>query len=181
MSTLLQKKELRRAILRCLRAIPGAERDAASARLRHRLAPLLEGNPKNVAIYAAMPHEVDLLPLVREYPQHRFCFPRCENNRSMNFHIVTSPEEELQPGAYGILTPDTSCEILPPEQLDVIIVPGVAFTEAGERLGYGGGYYDTYLPRCCHATIAAAAFHQQMVPYLPTEAHDLRIPHIFTL
>ena len=168
-------------MLRCLRAIPGAERNAASACLRQRLAPLLEGNPKNVAIYAAMPHEVDLLPLVREYPQHRFGFPRCESNRRMNFHLVTSPEKELLPGAYGILTPDKSCEILHPEQMELIIVPGVAFTAAGERLGYGGGYYDTYLPRCPHATIAAAAFHQQMVPHIPTEAHDLRIPHIFTL
>lgn len=180
MSTILQKKELRRAILRSLRAIPGAERDAASACLRQRLAPLLEGTPKNVAIYAAMPHEVDLLPLVTEYPQHRFAFPRCESNRRMNFHLVTCPEKELLPGAYGILTPSESCEILPPEQLEVIIVPGVAFTTAGERLGYGGGYYDTYLPLCSRATIAAVAFHQQIVPSIPTEAHDLHIPHIFT-
>ncbi len=180
MSTDLQKKELRRAILRSLRAIPGAERDAASACLRQRLAPLLEGNPKNVAIYAAMPHEVDLLPLVSKYPQHRFAFPRCESNRRMNFHLVTIPEKELLPGAYGILTPGESCQVLRPEQLELIIVPGVAFTAAGERLGYGGGYYDTYLPHCSHATIAAVAFHQQIVPTIPTEEHDLRIPHIFT-
>ena len=66
------------------------------------------------------------------------------------------------------------------EEIDLLIVPGVAFTREGKRMGYGGGYYDRFIPLCTNARIIALAFSEQLVDFLPTEAHDLPIPELIT-
>ncbi len=178
----MDKAALRTAVLSRLRARSAAQRRADSARLRQQLAPHLGGS-LCIALYAPLPHEVDLLPLLREYPQHRYAFPRCLPGRELAFHEVADPANELVPGAMGILAPRTEQPRLAPEELNLVLVPGLAFTEAGERLGYGGGYYDRYLPRCTQAKLLALAFAEQILPpgCIPTEAHDLRLPCILHL
>lgn len=177
------KQELRRTMLSRLRAAAAQDPTGRrSAALRRLLAPLLCcERPLTVAVYAALPHEVDLLPLLEEYPRHRFCFPRCGAQHRMAFHHVTDPAEQLAPAALGIPAPAEGLPVVAPQDFDLVLVPGLAFTEAGERLGYGGGYYDRFLPLCTHAQIAAAAFAEQMLPHVPTDEHDVAIPHIIHL
>lgn len=164
-----------------LRAIPAEQRTVRSAALRSGLRDMLSGpEPLNVAIYAALPHEVDLQPLLQEYPQHHYAFPRCGKGGSMQFHLVTNSELQLRPGAMGIPTPLPELPVIPPQHLHLIIVPGVAFSPDGARLGYGGGYYDRYLPLCPGAIRVATIYPEQLVSYIPTESHDLRIPHLIT-
>lgn len=177
------KQELRRTMLSTLKAAavqdPTGRRSAA---LRRLLAPLLRSErPLTVAVYAALPHEVDLLPLLEEYPRHRFCFPRCGAQHRMAFHRVTDPASQLAPAALGIPAPAEALPVVAPQEFDLVLVPGLAFTEAGARLGYGGGYYDRFLPLCTNAHIAAAAFAEQMLPHVPTDKHDIAIPHIIHL
>lgn len=64
--------------------------------------------------------------------------------------------------------------------LDLIIVPGVAFSTSGDRLGYGKGYYDRFFNNLLiaqkhHATTVALAFKEQIVPYIPTDSHDIKM------
>ncbi len=187
METRLQKAELRRRILTQLKSGHPAQRAADSAALRARLSPILAereqtlARPLTVALYAPLPHEVNLMPLLHEHPQHRYAFPRCLPGRQLAFHGVGSPAEDLVPGDMGILTPRASLPCLEPEAIDLLLVPGVAFTESGERLGYGGGYYDNFIPRCRNARILALAFAQQMVSGIPCEAHDLCLPQVLHL
>lgn len=177
-----QKKIQRQEVLTRLRAIPAATREEYSARLRRLLSPHLEGAAcKNIALYYPLPHEVNLLPLPQEYPQHRFAFPRCMPGRQLQFHHVTVPDAQMKPGAMGIPAPALHLPVIDAEAFDIIIVPGVAFTHAGARLGYGGGYYDRYLPRCTNAKALALAFPEQMVGHIATEAHDLPLPLVITL
>lgn len=174
-----QKAALRRGVLARLRAIAPDERARRSAELRRALRPLLGVRESlRVALYAALPHEVDLLPLLREHPQHAYYFPRCLPGRRLSFHRVIDPESDLKPGALNIPTPDDELPALEPEFFDLVLVPGVAFSEAGERLGYGGGYYDRWLPRCRRARLIALLFREQVVDSLPREAHDLLIPQL---
>lgn len=175
------KSTLRRQALLTLRGILSHRRETASAALRQRLAQYLEGRPPcTLGIYAPLPHEVDLLPLLREMPQHTYAFPVAGAQRSMCFRAVRCPQEELQPARFGLREPLPTCPLVPPEALDLIVIPGLAFTASGARLGYGGGYYDTFLPLCPQAERLALAFAEQMLPHIPTEPHDLPVPLIFT-
>ncbi len=184
MEARLQKATLRQAVLARLRAKDSAQRAAESAALRALLSPILAEmeqaltRPLRIALYAPLPHEVDLMPLLQEHPQHCYAFPRCLRGRQLAFHCVQNPTSELAAGAMGILTPGATLPCLAPQEIDLLLVPGVAFTPAGARLGYGGGFYDTFIPRCCNARLLALAFAEQMVESLPTEAHDLQLPQV---
>ncbi len=187
MDRVAAKKSLRATVLSRLKARASAQRAADSAALRALVSSVLAemesslSRPLHVALYAALPHEVDLLPLLREHPQHCYAFPRCQHQRQMSFHVVRAPEEELRPGAMGILTPLPHLRAMEPEEIDLMLVPGVAFTKQGERLGYGGGFYDTIMPRCPQARLLAVAFAEQVVEQLPTEEHDIRLPQVLHL
>lgn len=172
------KQALRADIMRTLRALPGAYVQEKSARLRRAAESYWQGAGMRICLYAPMAHEVDLLPLLREHPEHEYYLPRCLPKRRLSFHRVLTPEHDLLPGAWGILEPRPELPELPPEQAELILVPGVAFTPRGQRLGYGGGYYDRYLPRCPQARTLALALAEQMQPELPTDAHDCTIGHV---
>lgn len=174
------KTAVRQRVLAKLKAAAAADpQGLRSAALRRRLAPLLAGEtPLTVALYAPLPHEVDLLPLLTEHPQHRYVFPRCLKGHRLEFRVVHDPAADMEPAAMGIPAPTAACPAVEPQEIDLIIVPGVAFTPSGDRLGYGGGFYDRYLPLCTRARLLACAFEEQMLDTLPTEAHDLRLPLI---
>ena len=173
------KSEVRREVLAKLQAMEPAERAKSSAELRAALAPYLRVTEGlKVGIYLSMPHEVDLRPLLREYPQHQSAAPRCYHGGRMEFLQVRDIAQDTETGRYGIATPLPHLPRFAPEQLDILLIPGVAFTTKGERLGYGGGYYDRYIPQCTHAQLVAPAFSCQQRQELPTDAHDVRIPHI---
>lgn len=177
------KKELRQRVLAQLQA--AAANDTAGRRstaLRSLLKDILENKPTlHIALYHPLPHEVNLLPLLQEYPQHHYYFPRCLPKRQMEFRKVVSPKDDFIQGHMGIAEPCAHCQIISPEKLDILIMPGVAFTRAGKRLGYGGGYYDRYVPRCTNASIMSLAFAEQLVNDLPQEEHDVVVPHIICL
>lgn len=151
-----------------------------SERLRKKLEPMLQGGSLCIGIYAPLPHEVNLLPLLHEHPQHRYAFPLCLPEHQLKFHVVKDTAIDLEPGVMGIPAPAKHTPAVMPEEIDLLIVPGVAFTRSGDRIGYGGGYYDRFIPRCNKANILALAFPEQIYDNLPTEAHDLRIPLIIT-
>ena len=82
---------------------------------------------------------------------------------------VDGPDLRVQPGDVD------------PASLDVVVVPGLAFTADGRRLGQGGGHYDRFLPRLRPGCVTiGAAFAEQVVDDLPTEPHDVRLTHVAT-
>jgi 5-formyltetrahydrofolate cyclo-ligase len=88
---------------------------------------------------------------------------------------------ELEIGHYGIREPKReSIRPVPGEEIDVILVPAVAFDRRGHRIGYGGGYYDRFLPEVPRAVRIGAAFSCQIVPRVPEDPHDLPVDRIVT-
>lgn len=167
-----------------LRALPAAYVQAASAELRELLLPLLEGR-RHVCLYAPLPHEVNLLPLLHEAPGRHYYFPRCLPGRKMVFQRVQDAERELIPGAMGIRAPMRSLPDIAPQDVELIVVPGLAFEPQGAgatRLGYGGGYYDRYLPLLPPtAHTVSLALPEQISPDLPTDRYDVPVQTLLTL
>ena len=96
--------------------------------------------------------------------------------------LLTDYDLELSPGTYGILEPtEEYIRPISPEEIDLIIVPGVAFDRLGSRLGFGGGFYDNFLKRLPSSTTRIAlAFQLQIVEQVPCEEKDQPVDIIIT-
>ena len=97
----------------------------------------------------------------------------------MDFRILTS-FDELETVYIDLLEPIVEqTESIGKEQIDLLIVPGVVFSNDGYRIGFGGGYYDRYMTDYKGATISLA-FHSQVNHEVPIEAHDIPVQKIIT-
>jgi 5-formyltetrahydrofolate cyclo-ligase len=83
-------------------------------------------------------------------------------------------------GPLGALEPPPAAPEVPPAEIDAIVVPGVAFSADGHRLGRGGGYYDATLAALPHALRVGLAFDVQVLPDVPRELHDARLDVLVT-
>lgn len=112
------------------------------------------------------------------------CFPQVCGNELRIFEIKFL--SELLPGAYGIMEPGETVQLSPRRRIassdiDLILLPGLAFDEQGYRLGSGYAFYDRFLKTTRpDALRVALAFESQVLPLLPREEHDERIDILLT-
>lgn len=134
-----------------------------------------------VAVYDAQPFEVPLAEFVLELSGRgvQCVYPRvAKGSRELVFHVVS---EDWVKGPFGIREPSSRSPVRALGDIDVFIVPGVAFTRDGRRLGRGGGYYDATLARRGPgAQTIGVVFDCNVVADLPTEPHDLRVDFLCT-
>ena len=133
-------------------------------------------------LYGASTEEAD--PSVLEFALRergvRIAYPRVAGPYSLSLHWVDSAEV-LQPGAFGLLEPLADAPPAPLDQLAVIVVPGIAFDADGNRLGFGGGYYDTLLAGAeSPPPTVGFAFDEQVVDEVPHEDHDRPLDIVVT-
>ena len=102
-----------------------------------------------------------------------------EEDNSYNASRVEDLEESLDTGRFGIREPRSNAPAIPLKQLDLVLVPAVAFDLCGARLGRGHGYYDRLLAHVCGIR-CGVAFDQQIVDELPAEPHDISMDVIVT-
>ena len=93
---------------------------------------------------------------------------------------IQRPKTELVRHPYGMLEPSETCPLFPTEQLQLIVVPGIAFDRRGYRLGYGKGFYDRFLTKCPDAVAIGLAYEIQLVEDTFPQAWDVPVQHIFT-
>jgi 5-formyltetrahydrofolate cyclo-ligase len=99
----------------------------------------------------------------------------------LEFGIVADLDRDVAPGYQGIPEPRAHCPPVAIRTVDWVLVPGVAFDDAGRRVGYGGGYYDRLLPSLPAAVPRiAGAFDLQLVARVPSDAHDIAVDAIVT-
>lgn len=132
---------------------------------------------KNIGIYFSYRHEVETISLIKEIISEKNIYAPKIHGRDMNFIKITNLSN-LVKNQYGILEPIGN-EIVNKKQLDLLIVPLVAYDKDYNRLGYGGGYYDRFLMDYQGQTIGLA-FSFQKVQHLAIEDYDLPLDMIIT-
>lgn len=133
-----------------------------------------------LALYSPVNNEVctNRLLTVALAQGKQVCFPRvC--GETMQF-VALDSVAELQPGAFGVAEP-VGQNVLSVGQIDLIVVPGVAFDRNGFRLGYGKGFYDRELSLVSPATVSIGLCYDfQLCERLPIEDHDQSLDYIAT-
>ncbi len=165
-------------------AHPESERIAKSGRIAEKLFSLPEfKKAKTILFYASTKHEVHTHEMiVRALLQgKRVAVPLTD----MKCHCLHLSEVkslgDLAAGRFGILEPTKETfRPVQPGEVDLVIVPGIAFDSHGNRIGYGMGFYDSLLRQMRHAKAIALAFEFQVVDEIPAEAHDVRVHHVVT-
>lgn len=175
----VSKDSLRASVLALRRSLDTTEVLKRSAVVQERfLRESAYREAKSVALYAGSSDEVQTGLIQKDALKcgKEIFYPRVvDNNPYLAFYRVSS-NEDLSPGAYGMLEPKVGIGLSekPASEIDLIVVPGVAFDPHGARIGYGKGYYDRALA-AYEGTVSALAFDLQVVEEVPTEAHDVRM------
>ena len=177
-----EKRALRKQMLAKLRALPAAHLEQAGrAVATHLRAHLLPGDI--VALFASLPHEISTGTIdaaCREVGATRLC-PRI-HNEALVFHQLPSdlPAAQMPLGAFHVPTPDASWPAVPLAHATLILVPGVAFDDAGHRMGYGRGFYDRALAAVPSRAERAVGLHldEQRLPHVPTDPHDIPLARL---
>lgn len=174
-------KESHRRRIRALLPLPPDVRGEKSARLCDAIANTEAWrNARTVIFFAPQFREPDVEMLWNHAAGRTIGYPRVEDDR-LGLYGVASPFE-LQPGQWGLREPAADpARAVAPDSIDLILVPGIAFTRAGARLGRGGGYYDRLLsalpPGACKIGVC---FDAQILPDLPILSHDQHVDFVAT-
>jgi 5-formyltetrahydrofolate cyclo-ligase len=132
-----------------------------------------------IAMFSALPGEPDITPLLALFPQRTFVFPRI-NEEEMEFYVVRSLNDDLVKGSWNILEPTQSCAMIESKKIDLFLCPGMAFTNTGQRLGKGRGYYDRYFYRHANKGLRyGVTFSEMIFPELPHDQHDVMMLRVF--
>lgn len=180
------KAALRRSILAKRDALPVAQRARSSAAITAHLLDLpAVAAARAVLAYLSFGSECDTQALVDALLAHgkQLILPRVDRaNRRLELFRVSDPRAQTAAGTWGIRepVPERSVPAIRKEA-SVVLVPGVAFTPSGDRLGYGGGFYDRLLAAWPgRPPVIAAAFAIQIVGSLPMGPDDVRIDLVVT-
>lgn len=171
----MTKSELRKAMRSLNRGVEAARRAAVSLQLVARVESLpFFAQARTVGLYCALPDEPDLSSALERWrAAKRLVVPRVEGDAMRFFEY---DPRRLVPGAFGILEPGPDARLCSPGEIDLLLVPGVAFTAGGLRCGRGKGYYDRYLAQSgFRAVKIGVCFAHQLVDALPAEPHDIRM------
>lgn len=180
----MTKEEARRLARARLAAIPPGARERAGEAIAARVWSIPRvAEARAILLYAALPSEVPTAALAREARRRGVVvtYPRClPETREMRIHRVAT-EAELEAGSHGLREPAERCPLLSLEEVDVALVPGLAWDRAGRRLGRGAGYYDRlFARREWRGFRCGLFFAAQEAASLPTDPWDARLEAVAT-
>lgn len=150
--------------------------------ITHLLSMDILNQAESVMVYMDFKNEVRTQELIEHLltAGKSIILPLIDHNEIIPYRI--SSLGDLKQGTFGILEPDKNkCEPFDAQQIDFVILPGVGFDRAGNRLGFGKGYYDRFfLQLKADVKRAALAYDFQIVPRIPAAPHDIPMHYIIT-
>ena len=176
------KAALRRQVRESLRTITPETRAETS----RELCALLALQPiwacaNSVLCFAPLAGEPDITPTIEDALRANKVVALPRYDLETGAYVASTIEAWTQciPGQFGALEPAAGCPAIPLNQLDLVLVPGIAFDLAGRRLGRGKGFYDRLLAEV-RGHKCGVAFDEQVVAEVPEEPHDVRVDSILT-
>jgi 5-formyltetrahydrofolate cyclo-ligase len=176
----MTKAELRREMRRHLQTL-----GAARATKSRAICAAIGAHPgflcsERIAIFSPLPGEPDVEQLWQEGAP-KFCYPRVVGSEIEFVDVLR--RGDLAPSAWNsaVREPPLAGTCVMPPGIDLILVPGLAFTRDGQRLGRGGGFYDRFLAQLPARTLKiGVCFDLQLVESIPVEAHDRPVNAVVT-
>ena len=171
------KSELRKQVLHEMKALPREQKQAMDQALTDQFLehPFYQ-EAKIIATYLSFPHEFQTQELIEQALKDgkKVLIPKTYPKGRMDF-VVYDPQQ-LVKTSFGLLEPQGDLEVVDASQIDLIHVPGLAFTTEGYRIGYGGGYYDRYLEQFSGHTLSTV-YPCQIQDFSP-ENHDIPVQEV---
>lgn len=174
---MIDKKELRRKIKNMRLMLTEAEKVAAAEYVFSKL----EETPQfmmadHILVYHSLPDELTTHSFIEKWAgRKRFYLPRVNG---VNLDILPYDKSRLELGSFHIEEP-TGDDLVDLDEIELIIIPAVAYDRKGNRLGRGKGYYDRLL-QSTRATKIGVAYHFQLLDAIPAEPHDVPVDIVIT-
>lgn len=175
---MIEKKELRKEMLAKRDAMASDEKETYDAGICAQIEAIInERDIKVVHTYLPMGSEINIAPLIEKMLAAGITVvnPKALKQRKLQ-NLVLKSLDELEGGIYGTQHPAGNVEYT--GDFDLFIIPGLAFDKNNYRLGYGSGYYDTYLVTQPNAYKLGICYPFQVVDRVPTEAHDVQLDKV---
>ena len=173
------KSKLRKQVLQEMKAVPQKQKIVMDQALTERFLnhPFYQ-EAKTIATYLSFPHEFQTQELIEQALKDgkKVLIPKTYPKGRME-SVVYHPQQ-LAKTSFGLLEPQGDLEVVEPSQIDLIHVPGLAFTTEGYRIGYGGGYYDRYLEHFAGHTMST--IYPCQVQEFNFENHDIPVQEVLT-
>ncbi|RRN46418.1 5-formyltetrahydrofolate cyclo-ligase [Streptococcus halitosis] len=171
------KSKLRKQVLQEMKALSQEKKQAMDQALTERfLNHPVYHEAKVVATYLSFPHEFQTQELIEQALKDgkKVLIPKTYPKGRMEF-VVYDPQQ-LKKTSFGLLEPQGDLKVVDASQIDLIHVPGLAFTREGYRIGYGGGYYDRYLENFAGQTMSTI-YPCQIQTFNP-DSHDIPVQEV---
>lgn len=179
-----KKKDLRNIILNKRNSIDNNTKEEMDREIFNRLINLdLYKEAKNIFIYLSFGSEIDTNPIIDRALEDgkEVYIPKIYKSNKEMKAIRLNSFEDLEENSMGILEPKDDSNFIDKENIDLIIVPGAVFDLEGNRIGYGGGYYDRFLSNIKDKrNKVALAYDLQIVENIEAEEHDIKVDYIIT-
>lgn len=173
----IKKDEIRKQILEKRSNLSLEEVDKKSELIIENLTPYLK-NAQNIMIFTDMKNEVRITKLIELYPEKNFFISKIVNSKNREMKINKYNENELILHKFGYYE-SSSDDFYDEKILDIVIVPALAFDSSKNRIGFGGGYYDTFLNKVReknkNTLFIGVCYDFQMIEEVPIEGHDITL------
>jgi 5-formyltetrahydrofolate cyclo-ligase len=175
-----RKRAIRRAAIQRRDLLGASERSAKSEQITERVLALPEVvGARTVMVFWSFGSEVQTAALIERLHEagKRVVLPRVQEGEIAP--VAYEPGDPVAATSFGAMEP-AGVELVPAEDVDLVIVPGVVFDRRGGRVGYGGGFYDRLFARAPAMPAIAVAFGVQLVDDVPQGRSDSRVDVIVT-